>query len=104
MTNAGKRGKIERVILMENKVQELKVKKWIIDRAQETAGRYNTYIDYARQEDGAALVEDGYITVLVREVLKETEKAVQVLLDTGDVVGSYKGWKVWVPKSQILIA
>ena len=29
------------------------------------------------------------------------EKAVQAVLRTGDVVGSYKGWKLWIPKSQI---
>ena len=37
----------------------------------------------------------------VHEVLKETEKAVHVVLSTGDVVGSIKGWKTWITKSVI---
>ena len=86
---------------MTNERQRIKVKEWIIDKAQETAGRYNCYIDYLRNEDGMALVEDGYLTVTVEEVIKETEKAVQVRLETGGVLGSVNGWKVWIPKSQI---
>lgn len=35
------------------------------------------------------------------EVLSESEKAIQVILGTGDIVGSYKGWKTWLPKSVI---
>jgi len=46
-------------------------------------------------------VIDGYMTVYVEEELKETEKAIQVRLSTGDCVGSYKGWTLWIPKSQI---
>lgn len=45
--------------------------------------------------------ENGYVVVKVIEVLKESEKAVEVVLSTGDVVGSYKGWKAWIPKSTI---
>lgn len=44
---------------------------------------------------------DGYKLVRVQEVLKETEKAVQVVLSTGNVVGSIKGWRTWIPKSVI---
>ena len=87
---------------MTNMQQWIKVKEWIIDKAQETAGAYNCYIDYKRDDEGLRLVEDGFLTVYVEEVLKETEKAVQVRLATGSVVGSCKGWRVWIPKSQMI--
>lgn len=80
----------------------LTVKAWVIDKAQDTARRYNTYIDYAeRGEDHTRLEVNGYIKVIVEERLGETEKAVKVRLRTGDIVGSVKGWTLWIPKSQI---
>ena len=80
---------------------KLKVKEWFLNKTQETATRYNTFIDFERNEDDTVLVVDGYATVYVEEKLAETEKAVQVKLHTGNVLGSYKGWTVWVPKSVI---
>ena len=80
---------------------KLKVKEWFLNKTQETATRYNTFIDFARNEDGTILVIDGYATVYVEDKLAETEKAVQVKLHTGNVLGSYKGWTVWIPKSVI---
>lgn len=83
-------------------MKELKVKRWIIDKAQETAGRYNTYIDFARRtDDGRPLVEDGFVYVIAEEILGESEKAINVRLSSGAVLGSFKGWNVWIPKSQI---
>lgn len=79
----------------------LKVKEWVIDKAQQTARSYNCWIDYERTEDGTAKREDGCIIVYVDEMISESEKAIQVRLRTGDVVGSVKGWKLWIPKSQI---
>ena len=79
----------------------LKVRHWFINKTQETATRYNTFIDFVRNEDDTVLVVDGYATVFVEEQLAETEKAVQVKLHTGNVLGSDKGWTVWVPKSVI---
>lgn len=80
----------------------IKVKAWVIDQAHQTARRYNCYIDYAkRNEDGTRKEEDGYIWVYGEEVIAETEKAIQIRLGTGRVVGSYKGWATWIPKSQI---
>lgn len=72
--------------------------------AEETANRYNTFIDVEEDSrvDGVITVdENGYIGLVVREVLRETEKAVQVVFETGSVVGSGKGWKTWIPKSVI---
>lgn len=84
-------------------MEEIKVKAWVIDKAQETARNYNCFIDYARRDEklGCRVEEDGYIYVIAEEVLKETEKAIQFKLRTGDVVGSGNGWKLWIPKSQI---
>lgn len=82
-------------------MKELKVKEWVIDKAQQTATFYNCHIDYKRNENGFCLVTDGYMTVYVEEIIAETEKAIHVRLATGAVIGSVKGWKVWIPKSQI---
>ena len=80
----------------------LTVKAWVIDKAQDTASRYNCFIDYAeRGVDHTRLEVNGYIKVIVEERLGETEKAVKVRLRTGDIVGSVKGWTLWIPKSQI---
>ena len=85
-------------------MKEMKVKAWVIDKAQRTAENYNVFIDYTRRNDDIMkerTEEDGYIFVRVEEEISETEKAVQVRLGSGDVVGSVKGWKLWIPKSQI---
>ena len=80
----------------------VKVRDWFIDKTQITAKKYNTFIDvYSRNEDGVIISEDGYYMVKIMEVLSESEKAIQVVLGTGDIVGSYKGWKTWLPKSVI---
>ena len=80
---------------------ELKIKEWFLNKTQETATRYNCFIDFERNENRQVLVVDGFVTVFVEETLAETEKAIQVVLHTGDVVGSGKGWKTWIPKSVI---
>lgn len=85
-------------------MKEMKVKAWVIDKAQRTAENYNVFIDYTRRNDDIMkerTEEDGYIFVRVEEEISETEKAVQVRFGSGDVVGSVKGWKLWIPKSQI---
>ena len=90
-----------------NEMKELKVKRWVIDKAQQTAGRYNTYIDFTRRTDDIArrpLEEDGCVFVLAEAILAETEKAIQVRLSSGSVVGSFKGWTLWIPKSQMMNA
>lgn len=81
----------------------IKIKDWFLNKAQDTARRYNTWIDvFSRDEEtGMEISIDGYKSVRVQEILKETEKAVQVVLSTGDVVGSIKGWRTWIPKSVI---
>ena len=73
--------------------KSIKIKEWFYDKQQATAGRYNCYID---KRDS----EEGYVEVSA-EQLKESEKAIQVRLETGSVVGSFKGWTCWIPKSVI---
>lgn len=80
----------------------VEIKEWFVEKIEEVSKRYNTWIDvYSRDDNGIIRAQDGYLKVCVEEVLKETEKAVQVVLSTGDIVGSYKGWKTWIPKSVI---
>lgn len=87
---------------MENKRQVISVKSWVINKAQQDASRYNCFFTYAeRDENGAAITDGEYTKVVIEEVIAETEKAVQVRLQTGDVIGSSNGWKLWIPKSQI---
>lgn len=79
----------------------LRIKEWFYEKTQDTATRYNTFIDTDRDENGYTKVEDGFVTVFALEILAESEKAMQVLLGTGSVVGSVKGWRTWIPKSVI---
>ena len=79
----------------------LKIKEWFLNKTQETATRYNTFIDFERNEESTMLVVDGYATVFGEEKIAESEKAIQVVLHTGDVLGSCKGWKTWIPKSVV---
>lgn len=83
----------------------MKIKTWVIDKAQIEAKRYFTFFDFARRTDDAAqtpFIEDDCYFMKVDEILKETEKAIQVKLSSGEIDGSVKGWKLWIPKSQIM--
>lgn len=81
----------------------IKFKDWFIEKLEKTSTKYNTWIDiFSRNEIGKTVTdENGYFTVCAEEIISETDKAVQVVLHTGDVVGSGKGWKTWIPKSVI---
>ena len=83
---------------------ELHVKKWFYEKTASAAASYNVYIDFARQEDGTIAVTDDTVTLYAREVLAESEKAIKVCLESGAVVGSCKGWTVWLPKSLVTYA
>lgn len=78
-------------------MKKLIVKTWIIDKAEVTSRRYQCYVN-------REWVDDEYTKVTVIEELGETEKAIQVRIATGAIVGSAKGWKLWIPKSQIKAA
>lgn len=82
----------------------LRIKEWFYYKTSEVAEGYNTFIDvteYSRVDGVLTADKDGYVEVIVREVLNETEKAIHVVLDSGSIVGSVKGWKTWIPKSVI---
>lgn len=85
-------------------MKEMKIKTWFIDKEEDKARRYNIYLDYSRRDEelGQPIEEDGCYYMAIEEVLNETEKAVQVVIASGEVLGSYKGWKTWIPKSQIM--
>lgn len=84
----------------------MRVKEWVIDKIEDESRKYNRYIDvteYSRQ-NAVGMVKadkDGFVEIIADQILKETEKAIQVQLSTGGVVGSAKGWRAWIPKSQI---
>ena len=78
---------------------ELKVKSWVIEKADKTARHYDRCIATKRNADGIGSEEvDGFVTVWIEEFITESEKAINVVLDTEN--GS--GWKLWIPKSQIM--
>lgn len=81
------------------------MKEWIYRRACDEARKYNIYpdvCDESRDAQTRAITADadGYVAV-IGEVMKETEKALYVNLESGAVVGNSNGWKTWIPKSQI---
>lgn len=82
----------------------LRIKEWFENKIQMEASRYNmlfnvkyTEINGIRQMD----TTDGYVTVEIEEVIKETEKAMQIKIATGHIDGSTKGYTTWIPKSVI---
>lgn len=82
----------------------LRVKEWFIDKQQQTARRYNVYIDVtdaSRGELDQIVADENGMIEVIAEILKESEKAIQVKLQSGAVVGSYNGWTCWIPKSLI---
>lgn len=85
----------------EVKMNYFAIKEWFIEKEQDKAERYNVFMDFDRNEDGTIKVVDGYVFAKIEKVVKETEKAIQVTISSGDVLGSYKGWTCWIPKSLI---
>ena len=78
----------------------IKIKEWFEEKIQNDARRYHMSIDVA-YKNGYIDVVDDCVFVCVQEKLSETEKAVKVVLSTGYIDGSYKGWTTWIPKSVI---
>lgn len=85
----------------EAKMNYLAIKEWFFDKEQDKVEHYDVFMDFERKEDGTAKVVDGYVFAKIEEIIKETEKAIQVKISSGDVLGSYKGWTCWIPKSLI---
>ena len=84
---------------MEGKTT-IKVKEWFFDKVYEEATKYHIYLNVEyKVVNGIEMLD--HTTLRVDEVLKETEKAVQVVLDAETKSGSYHSWKTWIPKSVI---
>ena len=84
---------------MEGKTT-IKVKEWFFDKVYEEAKKYHIYLNGKYKVVNGVEILD-HTTLRVDEVLKETEKAVQVVLDAETESGSYYSWKTWIPKSVI---
>ena len=78
------------------------LKTWFQEKQYNIAKCYQIFIDtYNRRPDDMIDWEAEYQDVCVDKKISETEKAVQVVLRSGMIVGSSKGWKCWIPKSCI---
>lgn len=77
------------------------LKRWIYDKISADAMKYNRYID-CKYFDGYYVNKENDTVSAIGEVIKETEKAMQIKFATGYADGSCKGWIAWVPKSQIV--
>lgn len=82
------------------KVEILKIKEWFFDKIAHEASCFHIYLE-ADYEDGAIVVEDGYVFAQIEERIAEVEKAIKVRFSSGRVGGSIRGWIAWVPKSVI---
>lgn len=81
----------------------LRVKEWFEEKEQQKAKGYNIWFNVTyKKVNGIEMIDntDGYITLDVT-ILAESEKAVKVHIESGHIVGSYKGWTTWIPKSCI---
>lgn len=83
-------------------MKAIKVKTWFYEKMCEAARMYNTFIDVERDAEGIRIVRDDCVTVYADEFIAESEKAIKVTLRSGAVVGSYKGWTTWIPKSVVV--
>lgn len=82
-------------------MKELKVKEWFYNKESDKAVRYGITFKVSRRTDdikAIPVVEDGCV-FLKAQVLRETEKAVQVEIENGGYGNSNKDWKCWIPKS-----
>lgn len=80
------------------------VKRWVADQKREEMAKYHL--------DGCFEYVDGYyadtkndtVTFMAVEVLKETEKAIQIALECETLIGmnGHEPYKAWFPKSQIV--
>lgn len=80
--------------------QWLKVKEWKVREENHKLAAYNSDLVLKRDDKAHRIEEDGCFYILVSDVVKESEKAVCVIAETGDVLDSLKNeYKMWIPKS-----
>lgn len=84
---------------MESKTT-IKVKEWFFNKVYEEAKKYHIYLKGEYKFVNNVEMLDHTI-LRVDEVIKESEKAIQVVLDAETENGSYHPWKTWIPKSVI---
>lgn len=82
----------------------LEVKEWIFDKIEDEMKKFNMYLagEYVHLEGSEDINVKRHDMIRVEEVLKETEKAFQIMADAETVNGHAKAWKCWIPKSAII--
>ena len=85
-------------------------KRWIADKVNEEMMGYGLMMiyEYHTTEAGVRFYvndKDDTVTFKTREILRETEKAVQVAVEC-ETIGfkAHEPFKAWFPKSQIVVA
>lgn len=73
------------------------VKEWFFDKINDTCNQYRCQL-IGEYENGML----DHSKLRVDDVVSETEKAYQVILDAETCYGNYKPWKCWIPKSVIV--
>lgn len=83
----------------------IRVKEWLYDKVKSEARSNHAWIDIIERTYDAfqtAKVEDGFVKIAA-EVLKETDKAINVKIDCDGTLGAAYAY-AWLPKSQIVRA
>lgn len=80
----------------------LTVKRWIADQKMGEMKARNYFPTCVPVNGYYADTENDTVTFDMVEVVKETEKAIQVALDCGNYGGKEGSYIVWFPKSQII--
>lgn len=84
----------------------MKVKEWFFNKTYETALGYGICLrgEYTDLEVDGEVIHDVMSQEIFRvdEILDITEKAVKVKIDAETMLGKYRPYTVWVPKSVII--
>ena len=82
--------------MMNERINKIKVKRWMADQKCDEARRYHLYLVGKRNDDSIEFELDD-------PILKETERAIQVAIKT-ETEGErwHKAMTFWIPKSQIM--
>lgn len=79
---------------------KVEIKEWLFDRISAEAKSSDVWLTCVRDDKDMIDRSNGKVTVFFDELHGESAKALHVRLASGDVCGSYRGWTVWLPKSQ----
>ena len=81
------------------------IKSWICDKIREDMKKYHLAPVWGLKEFGEYYVDEAGNCIVRGKVIKESEKAVQVELETETRIGmnlTGKTWTTWIPKSQLV--